>query len=147
MRDAAHLHTALFEKLRAELVGYATRLVVRHEVAEELVQEAAVRLLETDDLPPDNEHIRRWIFRVVTNLAIDHLRRHSTWRELVLIDARERAEGDAGFVAESVGLRGSPELEAIAREHLDLPCVRLAQPAAAAGCNAVAQRGARFLVG
>jgi RNA polymerase sigma-70 factor, ECF subfamily len=58
------------------------------------------------------------LFRVATNLAIDHLRRHSTWRETILLDTRERAVNDAAFVAESQLLRGSPETRAIAREHL-----------------------------
>ena len=64
------------------------------------------------------EGVRAWLFRAATNLAIDHLRRHSTWRENVLVETRERAIGDEAFVAESQLLRGSPETKAIAREHL-----------------------------
>jgi RNA polymerase sigma-70 factor (ECF subfamily) len=108
----------VYERHRRELVTYATRLVVRPAVAEELVQEAAVRLVQDEQLPPDEGQVRAWLFRVVTNLAIDHLRRHSTWKELVLVDARERAVADPAFVAESRQMRGSPELAAIAREHL-----------------------------
>lgn len=108
----------VYERHRRELVGYATRLVVRDSIAEELVQEAAVRLLQDERLPADEGQVRAWLFRVVSNLAIDHLRRHSTWRELVLVETRDRAEADATFVAESRGLRGSPEMKAIAREHL-----------------------------
>src|SRR5215471_3283434 len=62
--------------------------------------------------------VRAWLFRVATNLAIDHLRSHRTWRETMLLDTRERATKDAAFVAESRLLRGSPEMRAIAREHL-----------------------------
>jgi len=108
----------IYERHRRELVAYATRLVVRHAVAEELVQEAALRLLEDERLPADEVQVRAWLFRVVSNLAIDHLRRHSTWRELVLVDARDRAAADPEFVAESLRMRGSPEMNAIAREHL-----------------------------
>ena len=107
-----------YERHRAELVNYAARLVLREGIAEELVQEAAVRLLQNDNLPADNAQIRAWLFRVVSNLAIDHLRRHSTWREMVLVETRERAEADPGFVAESLRMRGTPEMSAIAREHL-----------------------------
>ena len=114
----AHPRAEVYERHRRELVGYATRLVVRDSIAEELVQEAAVRLLQDNRLPDDDEQIRAWLFRVVSNLAIDHLRRHSTWRELVLVDSRERAEADLSFVAASRDLRGSPEMKAIAREHL-----------------------------
>jgi RNA polymerase sigma-70 factor (ECF subfamily) len=108
----------IYERHRRELVNYATRLVVRESVAEELTQEAAVRLLQDQRVPNDEAQIRAWLFRVVSNLAIDHLRRHSTWREVVLVDARDRAVADPAFVAESAQLRGSPELAAIAREHL-----------------------------
>jgi RNA polymerase sigma-70 factor, ECF subfamily len=108
----------IYESHRRELVNYATRLVVRESVAEELAQEAALRLLKDKGLPNDEGQIRAWLFRVVSNLAIDHLRRHSTWKELVLVDARERAVADPEFVAESQQMRGSPELAAIAREHL-----------------------------
>jgi RNA polymerase sigma-70 factor (ECF subfamily) len=100
------------------LLTYTTRMVLRPEVAEELVQEAAVRLLRDERLAGDATQIRAWLFRVVSNLAIDHLRRHSTWREMVLLDTRERAEADAGYIAESLAMRGSPETAAIAREHL-----------------------------
>lgn len=108
----------IYERHRRELVNYATRLVVRDSIAEELVQEAALRLLQDQRLPADEGHIRAWLFRVVSNLAIDHLRRHSTWKELVLVDAQRRAGADPAFVAESRQMRGSPELTAIAREHL-----------------------------
>lgn len=107
-----------YERHRPELVNYATRLVLRESIAEELVQEAAVRLLRDQRLPDDDTQIRAWMFRVVSNLAIDYLRRHSTWKEMVLIDTRERAEADPAYVAESLQLRGNPEMAAIAREHL-----------------------------
>jgi RNA polymerase sigma-70 factor (ECF subfamily) len=93
-------------------------MVARDVVAEELVQEAALRLLQAESLPDEDGLVRAWLFRVVSNLAIDHLRRHSTWRELVLIETRERAATDASFLSYSSGLRGSPEMHAIAREHL-----------------------------
>lgn len=107
-----------YQRHRRELVSYATRLVLRHGVAEEIVQDAAVRLLAEPQLPDDDRQIRAWLFRVVSNLAIDHLRRHSTWREMVLQDTRKKAEADPVFVAESTALRGNPEMAAIAREHL-----------------------------
>ncbi len=89
----------IYERHRRELVNYATRLVVRESVAEELTQEAALRLLQDQRLPNDEAQIRAWLFRVVSNLAIDHLRRHSTWKELVLVDARGRRSRVRGRIA------------------------------------------------
>lgn len=107
-----------YDRNRRELVAYATRLVVRHHVAEELVQEAALRLLRDSKVPENETQIRAWLFKVVSHLAIDHLRRHSTWREVILVETRDRASRDQSFVEASQSLRGSPELKAIAREHL-----------------------------
>ncbi len=100
------------------LTGYLTRLVVREDIAEELAQQALVRALEQAELPPSPAQLRAWLFRVATNLAIDHLRRHATWRESVLDETRARAVASAEFVAQSRLLMGSPETRSIARDHL-----------------------------
>lgn len=107
-----------FAAHRRALTTYLTRMVVREDIAEELVHEAAIRALEAESLPESPGELRAWLFRVASNLALDHLRRHSTWRETVLVDARARAELDADFVAASRGLAGTPEVRSIAREHL-----------------------------
>jgi RNA polymerase sigma-70 factor, ECF subfamily len=109
---------ARFERHRRELAAHLRRLLVRDDVAEDLVQQTALRALEADSLPEDDRGLRAWLYRVATNLAIDHRRRHATWRETPLLDARERAEGNEAFVEASRSLRGSPEMQSIAREHL-----------------------------
>ncbi len=109
---------ATFQSNRKALAGYLTRLVVREDIAEELVQQTAVRALEQASLPEDAAELRMWFFRVATNLALDHLRKHSTWREGVLGEARGMAQSDPGFVAESRLLTGSPEMKSIAKDHL-----------------------------
>jgi RNA polymerase sigma-70 factor (ECF subfamily) len=108
----------VFQHGRAELIAYATRLVTRPDVAEELVQQAALRTLESGSAPTDEVSLRAWLFRVLTNLCLDHLRRHATWREDLLHGARDRASADADFVAASKVLVGSPEMRTAAREHL-----------------------------
>ena len=107
-----------WQSCRPELTGYLRRLVAREEVAEELAQQAALRTLEAEGVPEPPGELRAWLFRVATNLAVDHLRRHATWRERVMERTRERCERDEAFVAESALLRGSPEMKSIAREHL-----------------------------
>lgn len=99
-----------FQTHRRALQTFLTRMVVRDEIAEELVQELALRALEQTSLPEAEGELRAWFFRVATNLAIDYLRRHGTWREDLLGDTRSRATGDAGFVAESKLLAGSGEM-------------------------------------
>lgn len=107
-----------FQANRKELTSYLTRLVARQDIAEELVQQAALRALEQGRLPEAMSEARAWFFRVATNLAVDYLRRHATWRETLLDETRSRANADAGFVAETRLLAGSVEHKSIAREHL-----------------------------
>lgn len=109
---------AIYERHRRELVGFLTRLVIQSSVAEEIAQEAAARLVQQVHITEADDAVRGWLFRVATNLGLDHLRRHSTRHEFPLIQVRGRAEADAEFVAASAGMRGSPETAAIAREHL-----------------------------
>ena len=109
---------AIYERHRRELVVYVSRLVRYNAVAEEIAQEAVMRLLQQDHVGEDENTVRAWLYRVSTNIALDHLRRHSTNREFPLLEARQRAENDVGFVKASQDLRGSPETRAIAREHL-----------------------------
>jgi RNA polymerase sigma-70 factor (ECF subfamily) len=108
-----------FEAIRRELTGYLCRLVVRPQVAEDLVQATFLRSLEATEGAPDKvANARAWFFRIATNLAFDELRRHSTWRENMMPDLRELAESDSEFVEQSIAMIGTPETKAIAREHL-----------------------------
>ena len=112
------VRTAVWESCRPQLIAYAARMVARRSIAEELTQEAGVRLLGAGAVAEGDAQVRAWLFKVVTNLALDHLKRHSTWRELSISGIRGTAEGNAAFVADSLAMRGSPELRSIAREHL-----------------------------
>lgn len=107
------------EGTRNELNSYLCRLVVRPQVAEELVQTTFLKCVEaSDSLPIGREGLRAWIFKVATNLAFDQLRRHSTWRETMVVDLRVAFENGDGLVERSKALIGTPETKAIAREHL-----------------------------
>lgn len=111
--------TAIYEAIRPELTAYLCRLVVRPQVAEELMQTTFVRLLESGPSAGQrSEVIRAWLFRVATNLAFDELRRHATWRENTVLDLRATAEANLAFVARSEALIGTPETKTVAREHL-----------------------------
>jgi len=105
--------------VRKELTSYLCRMVIRPQVAEELAQTAFLRGIEGgEDLPESDEGVRAWLFRVATNLALDELRRHSTWRETMMLDLRDAAEADRQLVDQSLAMAGTPETKAIAREHL-----------------------------
>lgn len=110
--------TRLYERHRAELTAYLCRLVVRPQVAEDLAQTTYLRCYEAANLPDSEAGIRAWLFKVASHLAFDELRRHATWRETVLFDLREATEADPAMLAHSRAMAGSPDTQAIAREHL-----------------------------
>ena len=64
---------AVFEAEEAPLVRYAYGLVGRREVAEELVQDAFLRLHQHWDTV---EKPRPWLYRCVRNRSLNHLRDH-----------------------------------------------------------------------
>lgn len=75
-----------FEEEESALLGYAIGLVGRRSVAEELVQEAFLRLHQ---LWEQVENPRAWMYRSLRNLALNHLRDHS--RETV-VEAPESSD-------------------------------------------------------
>jgi RNA polymerase sigma factor (sigma-70 family) len=71
--DAA---TTLYRDCYAELVGYLDRLLGDRAAAEDVAQEAGMRLIETARSEPTSIRVpRAFLFHVATNLARDQLRR------------------------------------------------------------------------
>ncbi len=103
---------------RSELLRFVRRLVIQPEIAEDIVQKTAVRAIEAETVPDDGLGLRKWLFRIASNLAIDELRRQGRWSEAALFDSRRHAEQDESFVAASVAMRATPEVAAMARQHL-----------------------------
>lgn len=77
----------LFEAEESALLHFATGLVGRRSVAEELVQEAFLRLHQ---VWTEVENPRAWLYRSIRNLALNHLRDHR--RETDLDDAAEPSD-------------------------------------------------------
>ena len=62
---------ALFHALESPLLGYAARLVSDADAAQDVVQEAFLRLHAQGDRVKDR---RSWLYRTVHNLALNHRR-------------------------------------------------------------------------
>ncbi len=77
---------ALFESEEGPLLAFAVGLVGRRPVAEELVQDAFLRLHEVWG---QVENPRPWLYRSVRNMALNHLRDHR--RETPLEPGHEAA--------------------------------------------------------
>ncbi len=57
--------------------GHIAYLTGSREAAEDLVQEAFIRLFHS---PPDHDRVLPWLLRVATNLSLNHLREERTRR-------------------------------------------------------------------
>lgn len=75
----------LFDELYGPLLAFARALTREHAVAEDLVQEAFVRLWDWRARLDEQTPPRAWLFRTVRNLALN-TRRDSTTRERLLGD-------------------------------------------------------------
>src|SRR5687768_12178113 len=107
-----------WENNRENLLRFVRRLVVRPEIAEDIVQETGQRAITAVNVPSDPTGLRKWLFRVAANLAIDELRRQGTWSVDTLLSSRADGERDESFVAASLEMRATAEVAAIARQHL-----------------------------
>ncbi len=67
----------LVQPLLDSLYRTAFRMAEDRAVAEELVQEACLKAYAQFERYKDGTNFKAWIFRILTNLCIDHLRRRS----------------------------------------------------------------------
>jgi RNA polymerase sigma-70 factor (ECF subfamily) len=72
--------------------SYLFRMTGDAAVADDLLQKTFFRFLRSNPVLASEEHIRRWIFRTATNLALDHFRETK----------RERTRGEAAPRTEAV---------------------------------------------
>jgi RNA polymerase sigma-70 factor (ECF subfamily) len=91
--------TAVYEAHRAELLGFLVRMTHDRDAAEDILQEAFIKLITETRAGRPPEQMRAWLYRVAANGAISRGRRGSVWNRLVprLLDRREPAspEGEA----------------------------------------------------
>lgn len=91
---------ALTLRLTPRVLGYATRLLSDRAEAEDVTQEAMLRLWRVAPAWRQGEaQVTTWLYRVVTNLCTDRLRGRVRRRADALDDAPELADGAAGAEA------------------------------------------------
>ncbi|MCX8109045.1 MAG: RNA polymerase sigma factor, partial [Verrucomicrobiae bacterium] len=94
----------LFGALETPLLRYARHLLPDDNMAEEIVQEAFVRLHAQSDTVRD---ARSWLFRTVHNLALNHRRKMA---RIVRLDQSSGAESFTGCVVADPGATPDEEL-------------------------------------
>lgn len=87
-------------RLTPRVLGYATRLLGDRAEAEDVAQEAMLRLWRVaPDWRQGEAQVSTWLYRVVTNLVTDRLRLRQRRNASALDDAPEVADGAPGAVA------------------------------------------------
>ncbi len=99
---------------------FANVLVRDSDLAEEMVQEAFARMWASPNTPTPEIEFRRYLYRIITNLANDYYRKRARRAELqapvpVLLNPLEQVEERAGDEAMKVALNvlGLRERQAI----------------------------------
>jgi RNA polymerase sigma-70 factor (ECF subfamily) len=65
----------LYERTAPALRGYLARVSGSRALADDLLQESYLRLMRSGFVGHDDDHTRRYLFRIATNLLRDHYRR------------------------------------------------------------------------
>ena len=107
--------TAIVNRYKDQLVNYLTHLVRTRERAEDVAQEAFVRLYRFADRYRDHERLAPYLFRIATNHVITEMRREKRWRllmpRLVAGSAQVAPPPDANLMADEVQRKVTAALE------------------------------------
>ena len=113
---ASRLLTA---RLTPRIFGYAMRLLADRAEAEDVTQEAMLRLWKiAPDWRPGEAQVSTWAYRVVTNLCTDLRRARMRRPAVTLDDAPELADGNRGVLA---GMMEADRISALQAALIRLP--------------------------
>jgi RNA polymerase sigma-70 factor (ECF subfamily) len=72
---------AFYRRTAGSLWSYLFRMTGDAAAADDLLQKTFFRFLSANPVVESEEHMRRWVFRTATNLAMDHFRETKRRRE------------------------------------------------------------------
>jgi RNA polymerase sigma-70 factor (ECF subfamily) len=106
--------TAFYQRWFRQFYACAVRYTGKHEVAEDLAQEAVIRVIGTASTYDPTRPVRAWLLTIARNLSVDWLRRN---RPQVAIGTTDPDAGDDGGQALELADRAPTVHErAVARE-------------------------------
>lgn len=85
---------AFYRRTAGGLWSYIFRLTGDASVADDLLQKACFQLLRANPVLESDEHMRHYMFRVATNVALDHLREVKRERGRAIELPRTDGRGD-----------------------------------------------------
>lgn len=83
---------AAFEAYHNELYGFLRRSTRDDEAAKDLVQDAYLRLTREVEAGRVPDHVRAWLYRVASNLAVSRARRRATVVDWIVRHGRREVE-------------------------------------------------------
>ncbi len=95
--------TQLFNEHYDALYRYLVRLTGDPDLAADAAQEAFVRLVER---PPQDRHLRAWLFAVATNVVRDSARARARWMKLLSASPDRAPLGDVPALPDADAERG-----------------------------------------
>jgi RNA polymerase sigma-70 factor (ECF subfamily) len=118
----------LVQKFRRQLIGFMYRMTHNQPIAEELAQEVFLRVYRSRESYSAEAKFTTWMYRIATNLALNHLRDTKTERAEVSVSLDEPDDrtgqtpdvADHGLTAEQDLLRRE-RLHAIRKQVEALP--------------------------
>jgi len=108
--------TVLVRRHQSALYNFAVRQIGTPSTAEEVVQDAFVRVVQN---AADFKHEARfttWVYTIVRNLCIDHLRKRALRRHPSLDDSASGKKGGDGGEGPSLGERTADPRASVERE-------------------------------
>ncbi len=86
----------LYRKMSASLWSYLFRLTGDEATSDDLLQKTFLRYLKSATVLSSDEHIRRYVYRIATNVAMDHFRESRRDREHREIPVVPEIRSDGG---------------------------------------------------
>lgn len=100
---------ALVARTKRQAYNLAYRMTGNREAAEDLTQEAYLRAYRSFDRYDRSLPFENWLFRILTNLFVDSLRRRPKQQVLSLDRALSSEDGDEEFTFEVPDYEADPE--------------------------------------
>jgi RNA polymerase sigma-70 factor (ECF subfamily) len=107
----------LVQKFRRQLIGFMYRMTHNQPIAEELAQEVFLRVYRSRESYSAEAKFTTWMYRIATNLALNHLRDTKTERTEVSVSLDEPDE-TTGRTPDVPGRGLTAEEDLLRRERL-----------------------------
>src|SRR4051812_23949591 len=75
--------TTFLKRHQHSLINYLTHLTRSRERAEEIAQDAFVRLYRSVSRCRDEQRLTPYLFRIATNLVVSEVRREQRWKRIL----------------------------------------------------------------